>query len=147
MDHPLHIPCPHCDALNRLPAARLAEGPRCGQCRQPLFFGAPVEVDAERFARHLARSDLPLLVDVWASWCGPCRAMAPEFAAAARLLEPRVRLLKISTEEAPDLAQRFGIRSIPTLLLLHRGREVARSSGVMPARRIAAWAEEVLAAA
>ena len=133
--------CPHCDALNRVPTARLADGPRCGQCHQPMFQAKPVPLTEERFRRHVAHSGIPLLVDFWASWCGPCHAMAPQFEAAAQALEPRMRLVKVSTEEAPRLAQELGIRSIPTLAIFAGGREVARQAGAMPAGRIVGWAQ------
>jgi len=136
----LHIVCPHCDAVNRVPEARLAEAPRCGVCKQPLFEAKPVALDEARFRRHLGTSGVPLLVDFWASWCGPCRAMAPEFARAAQELEPAMRLVKVSTEEAPRLAQELGISSIPTLALFRGGREIKRTAGVMPARQIVDWA-------
>lgn len=136
----LQVVCPHCDAINRVPAGRLADRPVCGACGRPLFHGQPLPVDEAGFRRHLRVSGVPLLVDFWASWCGPCRAMAPEFEAAAAQLEPQVRLLKVSTEEAPALAQELGIRSIPTLALFRDGQEVARTAGAMPARQIVAWA-------
>ncbi len=137
--------CPHDGALNRVPLARLADAPRCGGCHQPLFQGQPVELDSAGFERHLTQSELPLLVDFWAAWCGPCRMMAPAFTAAAAQLEPYLRLAKVDTELAPDVASRFGIRSIPTLMLFVRGREVARHSGALTRpEQIARWATEQL---
>ena len=136
----VQLVCPHCGGLNRVPEARLGEGPRCGHCHQALFEGRPLALSEAGFRRHLRHDGLPLLVDFWASWCGPCHAMAPEFEAAARMLEPRMRLAKVSTEEAPALAAELGISSIPTLALFAGGQEVARQSGAMPASRIVAWA-------
>ena len=135
------IICPECDGINRVPTARLGDGPRCGACKAPLFQGKPLALSEEGFRRHLRLSGIPLLVDFWASWCGPCRAMAPAFEAAAAVLEPRMRLIKVSTEEAPGLAGEPAIRSIPTLALFVAGHEVAREAGAMPAGRIIAWAE------
>src|SRR5579864_6617665 len=113
----LQIPCPHCDTLNRIPRAKLAGGPRCGACHRALFEARPLELDAARFVRQLEKSDVPLLIDFWAPWCGPCRAMAPEFERAARRLEPDIRLVRVNIDEVPELAQRFGVQSIPTLAL------------------------------
>ena len=146
MDTSLQVVCPHCDAINRVPAARLGERPRCGECRAALFDAKPVALSEARFRRHLKHSGIPLLVDFWASWCGPCRAMAPAFEEAARTLEPRLRLVKVSTEEAPQLAAELAIRSIPTLALFVGGREVARQAGALPARNIIAWADANAAA-
>jgi thioredoxin 2 len=133
--------CPRCDGLNRVPSARLGDGPRCGLCKQPMFQGKPVALSEDRFRRHVAQSGIPVLVDFWASWCGPCHAMAPQFEAAAKTLEPRMRLAKLSTEEAPRVAAELGIRSIPTLAVFSGGREVARQAGAMPAGQIVAWAQ------
>jgi thioredoxin 2 len=133
------VVCGHCGQINRLPASRSASDARCGKCRQALFSGHPIEVDEQSFERHVANSDVPLLVDIWAPWCGPCRTMAPMFERAAAQLEPRVRLLKLNADTAPAVSARFGIRAIPTLLLLKNGREVSRSAGAMDAQRIVTW--------
>ena len=136
--------CGHCGQINRLPAEKQASAARCGSCHKPLFDG-PVEVDEQGFARQLANSDVPVLVDVWAPWCGPCRAMAPMFERAARELEPEVRLLKLNADDAPGVSSRLQITGIPTLLLMREGREVSRSSGAMDARGIVAWTRAGLA--
>ncbi len=136
----MHLVCPHCDSINRVPAERLAEDPQCGRCHRGLFAGAPVELTTERFARHIERSDLPLLVDFWAPWCGPCKMMAPQFQQAARVLEPRLRLGKVNTEAEQGLGARYGIRSIPTLVIFRGGRELARQSGALGAQDIVRWA-------
>lgn len=147
MNATLHIVCPHCLAVNRVPAARLDQTPACGQCHQALFTAHPVALNEAAFARHLGRNDLPLLVDFWAPWCGPCKMMAPQFEQAARLLEPRLRLAKVDTEAEPALAARYGIRSIPTLVLFLAGREVARQAGAMGATDLVHWAQTRLDAA
>lgn len=144
MTEPLQIVCPHCDAVNRVPAARLADHPSCGACKKALVIAEPVALDEPRFRKHLRASSIPLLVDFWASWCGPCRVMSPAFAAAARDLEPHVRLVKVSTEEAPALAQELAIQSIPTLALFRAGREVTRQAGAIPTSRILAWTRAAL---
>lgn len=138
------IPCAHCRAMNRLPSARLDESPMCGRCHKALFEGLPVILGAGDFDLHAARSGLPLLVDFWAPWCGPCRTMAPHFEAAAAMLEPQVRLAKVDTEAEPALGSRYAIRSIPTLLLLHQGREIARQAGAMGSEQIVRWARSHL---
>jgi thioredoxin 2 len=135
----LHVVCPHCAATNRIPAARLGETPKCGQCHQALFTGHPVELTAASFHPAIERSDLPVVVDFWAPWCGPCRMMAPEYAAAASELEPQVRLAKVDTDAAPTLGAEFGIRSIPTLVCFRSGREVARRTGALSKAEIVRW--------
>ena len=148
MDPSVHIVCPHCDTINRVPQARLAAqelGGRCGQCHQKLFEGRPAALDTARFERQLAHSGVPLLIDFWAPWCGPCRMMAPEFEHAAEALEPAVRLVKVNVDEEPALAERFQVRSIPTLVLAFGGRELARAAGARSAAQLVEWARAELA--
>ncbi|URI07858.1 thioredoxin TrxC [Aquincola tertiaricarbonis] len=139
MSDSVHIVCPHCQSVNRVPTAKLDDRPNCGRCQHTLFAGGPIDLTAATFARHLERSDIPLVVDFWAPWCGPCKVMAPQFQQAARLLEPRVRLAKVNTEEEPHLGAQFSVRSIPTLVLFRGGREVARQSGAMGVQDIVRW--------
>lgn len=141
----LHVVCPHCHTTNRIESDDLASGPDCGSCHQALFTGTPANLSATEFERHIARNQIPVLVDFWAPWCGPCRMMAPAFEQAARELEPRVRLAKVNTEEAQGLGARLNIRSIPTLALFAGGREIARQAGAMGAADIVRWTQGQLA--
>ncbi|MCM2472646.1 thioredoxin TrxC [Rhizobium sp. CG5] len=136
-DH--EIVCPHCAAVNRLKQGHAADAAKCGKCVQALFQGHPVEAAPAMFDKQIARNAIPVLVDVWAPWCGPCRMMAPAFEEAARVMEPQVRLIKLNSEDHPDVAGRFGIRGIPTMLLFDKGREIARVSGAMTTRQIVDW--------
>jgi thioredoxin 2 len=140
MNDAVHIVCPHCAAVNRVPRERSDAIPICGKCHKPLFEGKPVEVGEAAFDKHLARNGVPVLVDFWAPWCGPCKMMAPHYAQAAAQLEPRVRVLKVDTEAEQALGARYGIRSIPTLALFRDGREIARQAGAMNAAGIVQWA-------
>lgn len=139
MSDSLHIVCPHCDGINRVPADRLADGGSCGRCHKPLFTSHPLELTSANFERHVTRSDIPVLVDFWAPWCGPCRMMAPVLDEAAQRLEPRLRIAKVNTEDQPMISQQFGIRSIPTLAIFQGGREITRMSGAMPLPQLMQW--------
>ena len=139
MTNAKHIVCPRCGGINRVPGDRSALAAHCGTCKAKLFDGEPLAVDAAAFERQTGKNDIAVLVDVWAPWCGPCRSMAPQFARAAQMLEPDVRLLKLNSDEQPEISARYGIRGIPTMLLFKGGKLAAQTSGVMEASKIAAW--------
>ena len=140
----LHVVCPHCHTTNRVRADALASAPDCGQCHRPLFEGEPLQLDAASFDKHITRSQIPVVVDFWAPWCGPCLQMAPFFHEAAQQLEPQVRLAKLDTEAHQSIAARYGIRSIPTMIVFQAGRELARTSGARGAGDIVRWVRGAL---
>lgn len=134
-----HIVCPHCDAVNRVQPGKSAKEAKCGRCKAPLFVGAPAAVSAESFTKHIQRNDIPVVVDFWASWCGPCKAMAPVYERTAADFEPEVRFLKVDTEAAPGVAAEFNIRAIPTLMLFRNGRVAAQQAGALDTQRLRSW--------
>ena len=136
-----HLVCPHCGKINRVASARLGEAPVCGSCKQQLFTGRPVPLSEASFQRFVERSDLPVVDDFWASWCGPCKMMAPAYEQAAAQLEPQAILAKLNTEEAPRLSAGYGIQSIPTLVVFQQGQETARQPGAMALPQIVQWVQ------
>jgi thioredoxin 2 len=143
MNEKIHLVCAHCDSVVGLPSDRLQDAPRCPKCRNPLFAGKPIELTAANFDKHVGRSDLPLVVDFWAPWCGPCIAMAPYYEASAAMLEPNFRFAKLNTQDEPAPASRFNIRSIPTMIVFRGGKEAARHTGAMDSTAISRWLNSV----
>jgi thioredoxin 2 len=135
----IHVVCPHCNAVNRIPSERMQQQPRCGSCKSALFSGHPLELTSANFKQQITRNDIPLVVDFWAEWCGPCKMMAPIFEQAAAQLEPQVRLAKLNTEQEPNIAAQFNIRSIPTLIIFKGGREMVRQAGFSGEAELLRW--------
>ena len=135
----LHIVCPHCDSVNRVPQARLGEGPKCGKCGNPLFTARPIHLGNHNFQKHITRNDIPVLVDFWAPWCGPCRIMEPGMEQAAAKFEPNLRVAKLNTDEVGQVAAGLGIQGIPTVILFMNGRQVARQTGAMDPTTLFRW--------
>ena len=139
-----HIVCPHCNITNRIPNEKIANKPICGKCKKPLFFAKPLELNVSNFAAHITKNDIPVVVDFWAEWCGPCKMMAPMFSQATAQLEPRVRMAKLNTEQEQNIAAQFNIRSIPTLIIFKQGKEIARQSGAMDSQSLIQWINQYL---
>jgi thioredoxin 2 len=144
VSQPRHLVCPYCEAVNRIPDNKLADDPKCGRCKKPLFTGSPVELSEHTFDKHLRRNDLPMVVDFWAPWCGPCKMMGPHFQTVTAQMEPNLRFAKLNTEQAQRVAAQYNIRSIPTVAIFSHGRELARQAGAMDARMLTQWIQSQL---
>jgi thioredoxin 2 len=139
----MHIVCPHCHATNRVPNDKLEHEINCGKCHRPVFDGHPANVSGSQLAAQIRNSDIPVVVDFWAAWCGPCRAMAPEFEKAAQMMEPHARFLKLDSDQEQSASMQYNIRTIPTLIVFKGGKEVARTSGARSATQLVQWVQSV----
>jgi len=135
----IHVVCPHCGGINRLPSERLGEKPSCGKCHKPVLDGVPLNLNSGNFDRFISKNDMPVVVDFWAAWCGPCKMMAPVFSQVASEMVTKVRFAKVDTEQAQDIAARYNIRSIPTMIMFKGGKEVDRVSGAMDQNGLRRW--------
>ena len=142
MSEYIHLVCPHCESLNRLPVSKRHESGQCGKCHKPLFTGSPVDLSSKNFSRYISKNDIPVVVDFWAPWCGPCKMMAPVFNQAAQQLQPQVQVAKVNTETEQSLAMQYQVRSIPTIAIFKAGKEIARTAGAMDITNLVSWIKQ-----